>query len=187
MDLMGRRFGKRVVIAHTPNQGKEHKPFWRVRCDCGREDEVRAQTLRSGVADQCRDCCSRAVGKISFRHGHSRLGKLSPEYISWQSMRTRCLNPKEKRWYLYGGRGIKICDRWLLVDGVGFKNFLEDMGPRPEGKTLDRFPNVNGNYEPNNCRWATPKEQAGNQRKHGLIGIFTNEELLAELHRRGIK
>jgi len=75
-------------------------------------------------------------------------------------MKARCSNPKTRKFHLYGGRGITFCDRWR-----DFKNFLADMGERPEGKTLDRWPDPDSNYEPLNCRWATPKEQAANTRR----------------------
>ena len=80
------------------------------------------------------------------------------------SMKQRCFNPKEKRFLDYGGRGITVSERWMV-----FENFLADMGLRPEGKTLDRYPDKNGNYEPGNCRWATPKQQSNNLRNNHLI------------------
>ncbi len=83
----------------------------------------------------------------------------TPTYRSWNSMRSRCLNPKRNCYHRYGGDGITVCDRWAL-----FANFLADMGERPEGTTLDRINNA-GNYEPGNCRWATPKQQRSNMRK----------------------
>jgi excisionase family DNA binding protein len=82
---------------------------------------------------------------------------------SWKAMKRRCLDPKHVRFKDYGGRGITICDRWLEPK-TGLLNFFADMGDRPPGKTLDRFPNNDGNYEPGNSRWATPSEQAGNRR-----------------------
>jgi hypothetical protein len=91
-------------------------------------------------------------------HGHARGIKQSPTYISWCSMKQRCLDPNRKDYHYYGGRGIKVCERWHK-----FENFLKDMGERPEGKTLDRK-NNDGNYIPDNCQWATSKEQCNNRR-----------------------
>ena len=96
----------------------------------------------------------------NYKHGHnlSKTGKPSPTYISWQGIKARCQNPNRSDYERYGGRDIKVCERWQ-----DFENFLSDMGERPEGKTLDRI-NNDGDYEPGNCRWATPKEQRQNQR-----------------------
>jgi hypothetical protein len=94
--------------------------------------------------------------KNSQTHGLTN----SPEWRSWSAMRSRCLNPNYARYDLYGGRGISICERWNA-----FENFLEDMGPRPQGTSLDRI-NNNVNYEPDNCRWADALTQRHNQRRH---------------------
>lgn len=94
-------------------------------------------------------------------HGHrirsAGKNRSSKTYLSWMAMKQRCLNPHAEKFPAYGGRGITICGRWMK-----FENFLADMGERPDGKTLDRFPNPKGDYEPGNCRWATAKEQAQN-------------------------
>lgn len=90
-------------------------------------------------------------------HGHATKGQ-SRTYYSWDCMVMRCTNPNNNRYYLYGARGITVCDGWRI-----FENFLADMGKRPAGKTLDRV-DPNGNYEPGNCRWATPRQQIANRR-----------------------
>ncbi len=93
----------------------------------------------------------------AYTHGHTA-GKFSPEYYTWASMRTRCTNPNHSSFKNYGARGITVCPQW-----ASFEQFLADMGPRPEGKTLDRI-DTSGNYEPSNCRWATYSEQGSNRR-----------------------
>lgn len=118
--------------------------------------------------------------QTALRHGHA-LGNSppSPTYSTWIAMRTRCNNPRRDNSDRYIERGIKICERWNI-----FENFLEDMGERPEGMTLDRWPNMNGDYGPDNCRWATPIEQARNTRRNVLD--FSRAVAVAKLRLQGI-
>jgi hypothetical protein len=95
-------------------------------------------------------------------------GKLTRAYTKWVSMKSRCYNPNHPAYRYYGGKGITVCDRWL-VRRHGFSNFFDDLGAPPDGLTLDRWPDRCGNYEPGNVRWATWKEQANNRSKTGKI------------------
>jgi hypothetical protein len=165
IDLAGQQFGRLTVIRRAANIRGIQNSQWRCRCKCGRKTTVCSNSLRRKLTRSCgclaNEC--RLDPKLKFRiHSAARHGKRTPEYISWFAMKQRCSNPKKDGYKYYGARGIVVCARWQ--GRAGFKNFLSDMGPRPRGKTLDRE-KVNGDYTPNNCRWATPKEQAGNRRQ----------------------
>jgi hypothetical protein len=117
-------------------------------------------------------------------HGHTSKHSCTRTYRSWQMMVHRCTNPNADWWHRYGGRGIKVCERWRK-----FVNFLADMGERPDGKSLDRFPNRDGDYEPGNCRWATQAEQVANRdtvvyapRYHDLTGATYGRWTVLKLH-----
>ena len=108
----------------------------------------------------------------TIKHGDAKRGQFARLYRIWHSMKQRCYNRNSKKYSIYGGRGITVCDRWLGENG--FANFLNDMGDRPEGGSLERV-DPNGNYEPGNCRWATKSDQAFNRRDRknisGMRGI----------------
>lgn len=116
---------------------------------------------------------------MATKHSHALNGCKTGTYTSWQAMLERCGNPKFFAYERYGGRGIKVCDRWK-----SFVNFLADMGERPDGKTLDRYPDNNGNYEPGNCRWATRKEQSQNTSSTKFLTLDGETLSLSEWGRR---
>jgi hypothetical protein len=156
-DEVGKRYDRWTVINRADN--KNGRAAFLCRCDCGTEAVVVGKSLRRGVSLSC-GCFSADVARMRrLNHGHTALHETSPTFISWAAMMTRCMNSNQRSFKHYGGRGISVCKRWH-----SFENFLADMGERPPGKTLDRFPDGDGNYEPGNCRWATAKEQAANRR-----------------------
>lgn len=159
LDLTGQRFGLLTAVRSSRKQGR--RTVWFCYCDCGQSVLVRTVLLRRKVrpVKSCGCLVVQRIKQANTTHGH-KLQKASRTYSSWQAMLTRCRNPRAKDYPRYGGRGIHVCRRWLR-----FENFLADMGIRPQGKSIDRFPDRNGNYERSNCRWATPRQQARNRRR----------------------
>lgn len=155
IDLTGRRFGKLLIIT-IAGKCRSGKTLWLGECECGDRRTYRTGNLMAGQATKCRYC-------QNTTHGHTKRKEIvgtSRTYRTWDSMRSRCTRTNNIGYKYYGALGVTVCDRWLN----SFDNFVLDMGERPEGKTLDRI-NPFGNYEPGNCRWATPKEQQLNKRK----------------------
>lgn len=181
-DLTNQRFGRLLVIKQAPNKGKDRA--WECLCDCGKSHVTITASLRHGVTKSC-GCFQQEVRSkgINVRHGHFRNGVKSSESGSWNSMNARCNDTKFAGWSDYGGRGIKVCERWRKGSQNGFINFISDMGLKP-GKeySLDRIDN-NGDYSPDNCRWTTPRAQAANRRIK-RIENFTDSAIEQEFWRR---
>lgn len=156
-DITNQRFGRLIALERF---GSGQPTLWLCQCDCGNKKNINARSLVTGGTRSC--------GCIRF-HGKT----YTPEWYSWISMIQRCNDPNYHAYKWYGGRGIKVCERWLK-----FKNFFADMGERPKGMTLDRVNNDFG-YFPINCRWATPSQQAKNRRqnkKNGLTGRYMSKD-----------
>ena len=142
--------------------------FWLCVCDCGTFRPVSSSSLVGHTSTRCTHHPSVII------HGHSRRGNKSIEYQTWNNMIERCYHPSHVGYQYYGARGIKVCDRWRN----SFQSFLEDMGPKPKGLSLDRI-NNDGNYEPSNCRWATQAEQLYNRRPYKVVTHCKRGHLLS--------
>lgn len=173
IDLTGKRFGRLVVHSRGPS-GARNASRWVCLCDCGNQVSVADGNLKSGCTTSC-GCYRREVlrrGALSLRkHGMSG----TKELAAWQHMHSRCYTESDKRFQRYGGRGIKVCERWH-----SFAAFLEDMGKAPSADhSIDRI-DVDGNYEPGNCRWATSKQQNRNRTNNRIVEINDVAKPLAE-------
>ena len=163
-DLTGQRFGRLTVVKRAEDYVKpsgQHKTQWLCKCDCGNETVVVACNLKSGHTNSCGCLQKEKVKEANTKHGmrHSRV------YDTWSDMKKRCIDKNNNNYKYYGGRGITICDEWLEFESFykwaienGYNNSL----------TIDRI-DVNGNYEPKNCRWANIKTQNNNKRNNRYI------------------
>lgn len=172
-DLAGRVFGKLTVIGRAPSivcvSGRKYGCS-HCRCECGRETITRNQVLLNGNAKSCGCLKSTFIRDAARRHGCSS----GPTWNSWAAMLSRCTYEKHPAYHRYGGRGILVCDRWKR-----FENFIDDMGPRPDGMQLDRIDN-SGNYEPGNCRWVTPSQNIRNKSDVAQLTAFGETKSLPD-------
>jgi hypothetical protein len=158
LDLVGQRFGRLVVQARAPSISRAAR--WECLCDCGGRKVAIGDNLRRHLTTSCGCAHREATSAATKTHGLSR----TATYNTWRSMLARCDNATEPCFHNYGGRGISVCDAWRSFD-----QFYADMGPRPSpSHSIDRI-NVDGNYEPGNCRWATASEQARNTRANRVV------------------
>ena len=150
----GDKYNRLTAVQFDHRRGSTQ--YWLFKCECGNKKVLQVNNVKSGNTKSC-GCLKK--GRIAI-HGMS----YSREHITWASMKARCCNKNAPDYKNYGGRGIKVCDRWKN----SFKNFYKDMGKRPKGMTLDRIDNEKGYYK-ENCRWATNKEQQNNKRSNHLL------------------
>ena len=160
-DITGQRFGMLVAAEPLPPNG--NATLWKYLCDCGTTKILKPWDARHNGHCGCQ--CRRTTGLVH-----------TPTQWSYICMMGRCYDPDWAYYKYYGGRGIQVCERWRL----SYNAFREDVGERPEGMTLDRYPDNNGNYEPGNVRWATPKQQANRRRNSVLITAFGRTQTLAQ-------
>lgn len=170
-DLFGIRFGR--LKALSPSFSSRGEAGWKCQCDCGNTATVTTYALTSGTTKSCG--CLKAEVLVSHRRDGLKHGwKGSKTYKCWSSMNERCRQRSRHDWMHYGGRGIAVCERWKK-----FENFLADMGSIPERMSLDRI-DVNGNYDPKNCRWADKFQQARNKTDSHPVTAFGESKLAIE-------
>lgn len=158
-DISGLVFGKVTVLSYAGNN-KHGAAVWNCSCSCGRTKEIVGFHLRNGRTRSCGCLVKETSSRVNLHHGHTANmgGHKSPTYRTWRSMINRCYREQEDSYRYYGGKGITVCSKWR----ESFSAFLEDMGERPDGRTIDRIRSEE-NYEPGNCRWSDAKTQASNK------------------------
>ena len=171
LELSGLKFG-RWVVKHEDMREALYARHWVCECSCGSVKSVLQSSLRSGKSTSCGCYQKEAVSAANYRHGSHEF----KEYKVWSGMKQRCYNTNEKCYKNYGGRGIVVCDRWLS----SFRNFLLDMGSRPNDTySIERLDN-DGDYSRSNCKWGTSVEQARNKRTNRKVTFNGSTMLLVE-------
>lgn len=170
-NVTGLKFGRLTAIKICGKTANKHT-LWELRCECGNNTIAEISHLVDGrrVSCGCSKIAGNQIKKNLGRHGHCRNEKSTTTYRIWSGMIARCTNKKCLNWESYGGKGVKVCDRWRIFD-----NFLADMGERPPKMSIDRI-NNDGDYEPSNCKWATDIEQHRN-RSDNVFWTYNGETL----------
>lgn len=156
-NLLGRVYGRLTVVGIAKHAGRR---AWLCNCQCGATKVVATTNLKSGDITSCGCLRAELLPNMNLRHGGNRGGRRTKEYRAWAHIIGRCGNPGDKAYADYGGRGIKVCERW----SASFESFLADMGVAPAGSTIERLDN-DGDYAPGNCVWATRAAQVRNTRR----------------------
>lgn len=167
VDLTGRKYGRWLVLKRAPNRGR--MVCWECVCECGVVKEIARISLTSHASKSCGCWNLEMISAVD----HGMTG--TPEYNCWNGIKDRCFREGNGHWKQYGGRGITVCQRWL----DNFENFYADMGPRPEGYSIERI-DVNGNYEPSNCKWIPAEDQPRNKTTSRRIVALGREQILAD-------
>lgn len=176
LDLTGQIFGRLTVLAKAHNKGV--RTAWSCQCSCGSYCVVITSYLTSGDTKSC-GCLQPELASVrNTKHGATKNGKWTGEYMSWSAMVARCTNPTNKKFHRYGGRGIKVDPDWLK-----FENFLRDMGPRPEDHTIERV-DTDGDYTKSNCIWLHKSKQALNRSTNRMLSYNGETLPLSEMARR---
>lgn len=158
-DRIGQRHGKLLVESYDGMRG--HRAMWSCLCDCGNRHVASGTDMASGNTKSCGCQKIELAAKVNLKHGMSKGGKLHGAYASYRGMLGRCYTNSNSEFKRYGGRGIRVCDRWLGPNG--FDNFLSDLGERPDGYSIERV-DVGADYSPENCKWIPRGDQAKNTR-----------------------
>lgn len=181
--MQGKKYGRLTVVKILGTlfiKTNIYRHYIECLCECGTLDIFEASTVKRGHTQSCGCYQIEWTKNKHTTHGHSQKRTKSRAYNSWLAMKSRCYDSRHKHYPVYGGAGIKVCSRWLNC----FENFLEDMGEPPVDYTLDRFPDMSGNYEPSNCRWANKEQQQNNTKRNRFI-FYEGERLtLAQASRK---
>lgn len=164
LDLTGQKIGRWNVVGYAGPMSNWEGSAWVCRCLCGTVRIVRRSTLVSGKSKSCGCAGKDRMRTLNKKHGSCSRTNMTPEYSSWRAMNRRCYGHGDSAYKNYGARGIVVCESWR----GSFASFYRDMGPRPDGCTLDRIDN-NGNYEPSNCRWSDARTQSRNRRANRTV------------------